>query len=252
MQNDLIAALSSSRLFREMAPEMLRTLACGAVTVSAQAGEHIFHTDEPATAFYLVKEGQVRLYRPNHEGNEKVFQVVSPGDLIAETAMFAEPCRYPLSAQAETAVCLYRVTRTTLLDLTRQSADFAMQLLATMSARIYQAVNRIDHLTIGNASQRLVLHLIDLSREQRSRRIHFPVSGGALARQLNIAPETLSRQLNHFKRTGLLDGRNRDWVLLDVDGLHRSVGLPPPSRKESEAWHDTDLGSDLFGCCNFR
>lgn len=246
------ATLTAHPLFRPLAEEGCRQLAAEASTFRFDTGEHVFHTGGPAESFYLIKEGSIRLYRPNHEGNEKVFQILHGGDLVAETAMFAEPCLYPLSAQAESAATLYRFSRDGLLALARRHSEFCMHLLATMSARIYQAVNRIDHLTVGNASQRLVMYLLDLCREQRSRRIHFPVSNHALARQLNITPETLSRQLHHFKRTGLMDGKNRDWVLLDLDALHLAVGLPSPGKAMREQFQVTDLGGNLFGCCNFR
>lgn len=252
IDTSLLPSLATHPLFSQLGETGRSRLASEASTQRVRAGDHMFHTGDRADAFYLLREGSIRLYRPNHEGNEKVFQIVQPGDMIAETAMFADPCLYPLSAQAESPSVLYRFSRNHLLDLARQDSAFTMNLLATMSARIYQAVNRIDHLTVGNASQRLVMYLLDLCREQHSRRIHFPVSNHAVARQLNITPETLSRQLNHFKRTGLMDGKNRDWVLLDIDALHLAVGLPSPGKAMREQFRVTDLGGNLFGCCNFR
>lgn len=250
LSTELLRALSEHHLFRQVAPERLRELSAQASVIQIQAGEHLFFVDDPAEAFYIVQDGEVYLYRPNYEGSEKVFHVVSTGGLIAETAMFAQPCRYPLSAQAQTPTRLYRIARQALVEFTRQSGEFALQLLANMSLRLHQAVNRIDHLTTSNASQRLVLYLIDLSREQGSRSIRFPLAGSTLAGQLNIAPETLSRQLSHFKRVGLLEGRNREWVLVDIERLYQSVGLPVPAQADIIAWHHGDRGGDLFGCCN--
>ncbi len=50
------------------------------------------------------------------------------------------------------------------------------------------------------------------------------------ARQLHIAPETMSRQLRRFTQAALIGGQRREWVLIDVEGLCRIVNLPGMQR----------------------
>lgn len=248
MSTPLARALAQTRVFATLGDPALRTLCAAATPLHIRADQPLFEAGDPADAFFWLESGLLRLYRLTADGEEKVFQIVADGDLIAETAMFIEPCEYPLSAHAETDCTLQRLPRQLLLTLVRQSPDLAMRFLAALSERLYQAVNRIDQLTVSSGSQRLALFLIDLHRQQHGRWLTLPVSAAVLARQLNIAPETLSRLLNGFKQAGLISGQRREWVLLDIEGLCRAVDLPMPAQMNDSS----ALRSSSAGCCNFR
>lgn len=73
-------------------------------------------------------------------------------------------------------------------------------MLEGMAVRISQSLHRIDLLTVGNAAQRLVLYLLDVYLQQGSAWLTLPASQAVLSRQLNITPETLSRQLSAVRR----------------------------------------------------
>lgn len=166
--------------------------------------------------------------------------------------MFLDPPEYPMSAQATSDTVCYRLPRENLLQLCQQSPEFSLAMLGGMAMRISQSLNHIDLLTVGNAAQRIVLYLMDLYAQQRRSWIALPASMAILSRQLNIAPETLSRQLSAFKREGFIGEKDaQQIVLLDVEGLCRSVGLPPPSQKKERIEPSRHLGSSLFDCCNY-
>ncbi|THF64130.1 Crp/Fnr family transcriptional regulator [Pseudothauera rhizosphaerae] len=247
----LIRKLAESSIFSKVDEQALQALLADATLVRLKARQHLFHMGEKAMYFFLVKSGSITLYRPSYTGDHKIFRSMEEGDLLAETAMFAAPCHYPLSAQAATNADVYRLSRERLLQLCRQSPDFSMAMLEGMAVRITQSLNRIDLLTIGNAAQRLVTYLMDIYMQQRSAWLILPASQSVLARQLNIVPETLSRQLGGFRRAGLIGGHNRELVLLDVDGLCKAVDLPPPDANFDRLEPTGHLGSSLFDCCNY-
>lgn len=245
--NHFVSRLAQTSLFANADSDALCALANAGTLQRVPAGAHLFHSGESASAFFWLESGDMHLYRLTFDGEEKVFQIVGAGNLIAETSMFTEPGHYPLSALAESDCRLYRLPRQQLLDMVQSSPELAMKLLSTMSTRLYQAINRIDQLTTNNASQRLVLYLIDMYNQQHTRWLTLPVGMNVLARQLGIAPETLSRQVQRFKQNGLLSGQRKEWVLLDLDGLCKSVGLPSTVTHQEHGM----LDSCLFGCCNF-
>jgi CRP-like cAMP-binding protein len=247
----LIHMLASSPVFSKVGREALQSLLDGASLLRLESGQHLFRMGDKAAYFFLVQSGSVVLYRPSYTGEHKIFRNMEACDLLAETAMFVEPCRYPLSARAGVASSVYRLPRARLLELCRTSPDFSIAMLEGMAVRISQSLNRIDLLTIGNSAQRLVVYLLDLHMQQRSAWLTLPASHGVLARQLNITPETFSRQLNTFRRAGFIGGRNPDLVLLNIDELCKAVELPSPSLLFEQAEPTTHLGSSLFDCCNY-
>ncbi|NYT36229.1 Crp/Fnr family transcriptional regulator [Allopusillimonas soli] len=227
-QQALISRLASLPAFRKANHHALRLLATDARLIRLRARQHLFHMGDTAAYFYLVHMGSIVLYRPCYNGDNKIFHTTMPGDLLAETTMFVAPCKYPLSAQASLCSAVYRLHREHLLDAVRASPDLCYSMLEGMASRISQSLNRIDLLTISGSAQRMVTYFLNIYMRQRSKSLVLPHKQNVLARQLNIAPETFSRQLNAFKRAGLIDGRNRNLALLDIEGLCRAVDLPPP------------------------
>tara|TARA_R110002020_G_scaffold413358_6_gene623030 strand:- start:281 stop:1039 length:759 start_codon:yes stop_codon:yes gene_type:complete len=243
--------LSLSPAFSKVGIERLQFLLEGSLRIKLESGQHLFRMGDKASYFFLVEVGNVVLYRPSYKGDHKIFRSMAAGDLLAETVMFVEPCHYPLSAQASVDSSVYRLPRERLLGLCQASPDFSMAMLEGMAIRISQSLNRIDLLTIGNSAQRLVVYLMDLYVQQRSAWLTLPAHHGVLARQLNITPETFSRQLGAFRRAGYIGGRNLELVLLDIEGLCHSVDLPLPKTGSEHGNPTTHLGSSLFDCCNY-
>ncbi|MEE1868353.1 MULTISPECIES: Crp/Fnr family transcriptional regulator [Pseudomonas] len=247
----LIHMLARSPVFSKVGKEGLASLLEGVSLIRLERGQHLFRMGDAAAYFYLVQSGSLELYRPSYSGEHKIFRSMEAGDLLAETAMFVEPCRYPLSARAGLASSVYRLPRARLLALCRASPDFSIAMLEGMAVRIAQSLNRIDLLTIGNSAQRLVAYLMDLYVQQRSAWLTFPSSHNVLARQLNITPETFSRQLSSFRKAGFVGGHSPELVLLDIEGLCQSVELPVPDTNFDNAEPMAHLGSSLFDCCNY-
>lgn len=196
-------------------------------TIQLVAGQTLFNKGETANRFFLVKKGQIKLFRLTPAGDEKVFHLFSPGGWVAEMAMFMPAGIYPMNAEAELPSELLVVKKERLLGLIDQSPEVARQLLGFMSQRIASLVNNIDKLTFINASQRLVLHLAHLYQMQglNDQRVRLSEPKRVLATQLNITPETLSRILRKFKSQGLIQEKGDSIELLDVATLCEEVEL---------------------------
>ncbi len=251
INSEFIQVLTQSPTFAKASAESMEMLIADAMAVQLSPKQHLFHMGDEAAFFFWLQSGSITLYRPAYNGDHKIFRIVEDGDLLAETAIFANPSLYPLSAYANDECLVHRLPRERLLAMARQSAEFSFSLLENMATRIAQATNRIDLLTISNSAQRLVVYLMDVYLQQGTAWLVLPANQNVLARQLNIAPETLSRQLSGFKRQGLIGGRNREIVLLDVEGLCREVDLPAPVASVKPPRPAAHLGGSLFDCCNY-
>ncbi len=267
-------ALAQAPAFRSLAPAELEQLTQDALRLKLGAREHLFEMEDEAQHFYVVESGGIVLYRPAYDGDEKVFRVMQSTHVIAETVMFAEPGRYPVSARAQTASVVWRLSGQRLRELSHTVPELAFAFLTSISNRVHQSVNRIDLLTTGKSGQRLVGYLVSLHMQQGSNWLALPVNGNVLAKQLNVTPVTLSRLLSAFRREGLLGGSGRQLVLLDVAGLCKAVDLPVPEvsfgagarggaagavkpvkTPAAPAGYCVrgsrhDLGSGLFDCCD--
>lgn len=210
-----------------LSDEQQQQLFDDAHTIHLVAGQTLFNKGEPANRFYLVKKGQIKLFRLTPAGDEKVFHLFSPGGWVAEMAMFMPAANYPMNAEAELPSELVVIKKEKLLGLVDQSPELARHLLAFMSQRIFSLVNNIDKLTFINASQRLVLHLAHLYQIQgyKDNKVRLAEPKRVLATQLNITPETLSRILRKFKSQDLIHEKGDSIDLLDIPTLCEEVEL---------------------------
>jgi len=96
----MIDALRKTPLLSPLSEAELQRVTSHALQRHLDEGESLFTQGDTATRFYLVVEGQIRLYRLAADGAEKVIEIVAPDQTFAEALMFLSAPRYPVSAAA--------------------------------------------------------------------------------------------------------------------------------------------------------
>ena len=91
-----LALVRRINVFRGLNPLMLEKLIAPATALTLAEGETVFRQDDPATAFFIVVEGWVKLYPRHVAGEEAVIHVFAKGDSFAEAVRSpAIPIRPP-------------------------------------------------------------------------------------------------------------------------------------------------------------
>src|SRR3989338_11412434 len=85
---DRLAELRRAYLFAAMAQEHLQLLANGMQELKLKAGDNLFRHGQPAERFFFLREGLVKLYRLSPDGDEKIIEIMRPGETFAEAVMF--------------------------------------------------------------------------------------------------------------------------------------------------------------------
>lgn len=207
-----LEALKQVPLFRSLSEAQLGQLQPYLTTRSLGQGEQLFQEGQAAECFYLLLKGQLKLFRVSAAGNEKVIEIVRPGQSFAEALMFLDSPAYPLTAQALAEVELIVINNKGFHQLLSESTETCFRVMGSLSMRLRQLLNEIDALTLQNATLRLVNYLLYLVPEGEKGRteITLPAAKNIIASRLSIQPETLSRILT------VLSSRQ----LISVDGLN--------------------------------
>ena len=71
-------------VFRGLKSETVQHIIAPATAVMLRPHEWIMRQDEPATAFFIVIDGWVKLYRSTPSGDETVIEIMTKGDSFAE------------------------------------------------------------------------------------------------------------------------------------------------------------------------
>jgi CRP-like cAMP-binding protein len=188
-----------------------------------EAGETLFRVGDDANRFFMVEHGQLKLYRLSASGQEKVVELLTPGQTFAEAVMFMPRRRYPVNCEALTDCRVIALNSAVFLDMLEESPETTMRLLGALSIRLRNRLADIEALAIQNATLRVVSYLVGLAPADAGKdaAVELPFSKKNVALRLSLQPETLSRVFARLRKRGLLDVSGGVVRVPDMDALRR-------------------------------
>ena len=216
--------LRNQPLFADVDEAALQRLAAQCRLTSASRGEPVLWAGQACDAVFILARGQVKLYMTAPNGNEKVIELVGPGQSFAEALVFMErPC--PIHAQALQDSLLLQVPRQAVLQEVQRDAAFALGMLAGLSRRLHGLVQDVQASALQSGLQRVVGYLLrDVNPDQPGPAVvALPAAKATVASLLSLTPEYFSRVLHDLEGAGLLSIDRRDIHLPDPAALARHV-----------------------------
>jgi len=218
---------SEISLFGELDDEQLEHMRRGARYHELEPGEELFEHGSPANRFYFLRNGRLVLKRISADGDEKVIEIVRPGQTFAEAIMFMGQQTYPVTALAIDRSELLSFDNAAFKALLRESTETCFQLMADMSRRLRRWVNEVDSLTLQNATCRAVNFILFQIPEGATSPITvvLPAPKHIIASRLSIKPETFSRILRELADEGLLKVDGLTIGVADIKALTNYVQI---------------------------
>lgn len=193
----------------------------GAIAVERKfgRGESIFMEGDEADGFYIVADGQVKIYKTSLEGKEQILHIYGPGNPFGEVPVFSGT-RFPANAVALVGSRILFLPRKAFVALIARNPSLSMNMLAELSMRLRQFTVQIENLSLKEVPARLASYLTYLAREQEGAdRVILDIAKGQLASLLGTIPETLSRIFAKMSAQGLIRVDGKEIHLLDPAGL---------------------------------
>lgn len=213
----LLATLGEAPLLRGLSASSLEDVAAQAKEKRAEAGATLFREGEPASVFYLVLKGRVKLTQVGANGHEVILRFVGPGEAVAALALF-EGATYPLTASAVSESLLLAWRRDVLRELFQYHPPLAVNAKRLLSERLREVQERFRELATERVAQRIARALLRLVR-QAGRRVEdgvlidLPLSRQDLAEMTGTTLYTVSRVLSEWESRGILES-GREKVLI--------------------------------------
>ena len=212
--------LGTNPFFADLGLDIIEAVAGLCVTCSLAQEETLFLKGDPADALYAVRRGQIRIATGTEAGQRLTLNLLGPGDVFGEVALLDGYSR-TADAIATEATELFVVRRRDFLDLLEQRPAVAIRIIELLCERIRWMSERMEEVVLLSLPQRLARRLLALSEDYGA---ELYVSQEELAVFIGATREAVNRQLQAWKRKGLLEiGRSRI-RLLDKAGLS-VVGL---------------------------
>ncbi|MBW4528808.1 MAG: Crp/Fnr family transcriptional regulator [Phormidium tanganyikae FI6-MK23] len=176
-----------------------------------EAREHLFHLGEIATTLFAIKAGRIRLLHYTESGQIVNHYQVMVGEVLAEVILFLD--HYACSAIAEERTEVLVFPKQAFLAALQHNPDFATSFMAQLTHRLYSTKVMLELRGIHSARDR-VLHYLRfiVPPDQKSIVLEQPLK--AIAYDLGISPESLSRALTQLENEGIIERDKRNLRLI--------------------------------------
>lgn len=223
MIDDLkVEQIKKHYLFSTLSPEDLLRIAKSSKVMDVDADQHIFFQGEQAEHFYLIMSGQIKLTRLTPDGNEKVIEILMPGQTFAEALMFMNRHEYPVTATGINNSRVFQFNAKQFMEILESNPKTCLQLLGDLAMRLRGRLQEIENLTMKNATYRVVrffLSELEKHPEEDNNRVELSIQKQLIASRLSIKPETLSRIFSSLKAQGILETQGKTITIRDVELL---------------------------------
>jgi len=195
--------ISRIAVFRGLKHKTVEHVIAPATAVMLLPHETLFRQGDPATAFFIVINGWVKLYRIAVSGEEMVLNVLTKGGSYAE-AHALTGAYYPATAEAVSEARVVRIPADHVVRCIRETPDIALAMIASASQHLHHLVEQIEHLKAQSGVQRVAEFLASLAPvESGSYDIALPYDKVLIAARLGLKPESLSRAFAKLRAVGV-------------------------------------------------
>lgn len=221
------AFLRNLPLFRELAAEEIDRVSVGTRELRVKRGDILFQKGDPTRGFYIVVYGQVKLLLITPNGDEKVIEIMGPGQSFGEALMFMEK-PYVVTAHALADSMLLHVSKEAVFEEIDRDPKFARRMIAGLSRRLHHLIIDVESYSLRSATQRVIGYLLqpDHDHDEAHARtvVTLPASKSVIASRLNITPEHFSRILHELTEAQLIEVTGRTVRILDMEKLRTYEG----------------------------
>ena len=177
-------------------------------------GQVIFREGEAADLLYFLDSGQVRLLQYTSAGKAIEHYRIDAGEFFSEVVLFLG--NYACTAIADLPSRIAAIPKSAFLAELQQNLELASALMSQIARRLHIIKITLELRSIRSARERVLRYLqimIPLEGDLEQSRITLERSFRAIAADLGISPEVLSRTLRQLQEEGVINRRDRTIVL---------------------------------------
>lgn len=210
------------RLLADVPPEDVRELLTIARRRTFSRGEVVFHRGDPADSLQLIVKGRFAVRITTPLGDTALIAVHGPGDAFGELALVSAAAVRSATVSALEAGETRSVYRDDFARLQSRHPAVNGILVHLLAEQLRRANERIVEAHYVDADTRVRRRLLDLSRvygDQGSATV--PLTQEALAEMAGTSRATVNRVLREEERSGTLELRRGQTLILDEAELSR-------------------------------
>jgi CRP/FNR family cyclic AMP-dependent transcriptional regulator len=164
LYEDYTTLLSGVGLFELLSREQLERIAHGIPAKTFEVDEHVFTSTYRGEVFFLLLEGQVRIYRLE-AGKEVTISVLEAGEMFGEAAFTSREGKGSY-AQATTPSKIAYLNCATFYNLVRREPELGVRAIELLGERLTYYEQRIADIGLKKVPTRLASLLLRLAQTE--------------------------------------------------------------------------------------
>ncbi len=178
----------------------------------------LFWEGDPATGFFLLLSGRMRIYKSSPDGKEYTLHIIHPGNIFAEAAIFKGK-GFPANCVALEDSVVAFFPKNEFIQLLTTSPHIALKIIGTLSSWLRDFSRTIEELSLKEVPARLASYLLTEVEKSDSKSFDLSISKTQLASQIGTISETLSRTLRKMRDAKIIIVEGKRIDILDLDSL---------------------------------
>lgn len=205
---DKLTLLSHINLFDELPMEDIRLIDSNSTMTPIKKGTQILIPDQPLDVLFILKKGQVRLYRMNSHGKQFTTDILLDGNVFGETDSFVLTDRETYAeAMTDSYVCT--MDKEKFESFVRTKPDVSLKLIQILSNRLKETYDLSEKIALGDIRYRTLFLLLKMSeksgkRDKEWQSIAMRITHEDIATMVGSSRETISLLMSKLKKEGLL------------------------------------------------
>lgn len=196
--------------------------------IDYKKGEFIIRAGDRPQGVYCIIEGCVKAYTITDNGEENIHIIYRPGEIFPILWLFNGGV-VNAYFQASSPVRVWRVARRDVLDLIKTDPAAQADMMTQAVSQLQLFICRVDNLLCRTARARIAYRLIFLASRfglpvQGGTFIDMPITHHDIANSINLARETVSREIERLEDQGLVLLQNHRILIPDLDALRVEAG----------------------------
>lgn len=200
--------LSQISLFDELPKDELMVIDDMSEMKPVKKGTLILSPEQPIPALFLLKQGQVRLYRMNSEGRQFTVDILVDGNIFGETSSVSlTDDQIYAEAMTDTYLCI--LSREDFEGFIEKNPKIALKLIDILSTRLKEVYSISEKIALSDVKNRLLYLLLMLSEKTGRRKkdwqtIEMRLTHQDLANMIGSTRETTSAIISSLKKEGFI------------------------------------------------
>ena len=199
-------------IFRDLSPEQIEMIERATIMRTIPKGQVIYSQEDRAEALFLLKRGEVTIYRLTPAGKRLELATIGPKAFFGEMPLLGESLRHAYAeATEESLLCV--MSRADVERLIREQPQVALRMIEALGRRLADREARLEELAYRSAPARIAAVILRLTEGRAGAEI--PVTHQEIGDIVGALRETVTKILDEFQSDGVIELRRGHILVRD-------------------------------------